>query len=108
MWLFDLLDYMHVITHEIGSTNLGEALLNSFTLLGTTIWWHKHGLWLVTIGIMNDWYHIVLTQPLGVIRNIFGAFIEKVCLVYIICAYMTYLQFDVVLGRENLKFDILS
>ena len=106
MWLLDLLDYMHVITHEIGSTNLGGALLIGITLIDTTIWWHKCGLWLVTIDIMNDWYRNVLTQPLVVIRNIFGAFIEKACLLYIICAYMTY--FHVILGGENLKLDIFS
>ena len=55
-----------------------------------------------SIGIMNDWYHIVLIQPLGDIKNIFGAFLKITCLLNITCAYMTYWQFDVVLGEEKI------
>ena len=58
--------------------------------------------------IRNNWYHIVLTQFLGDIRNVFGVFIEKSYFLRIICTYMTYLYFDVVLGEENLKLDIFS
>ena len=47
-------------------------------------------------------------QPLEDIRKIFGALLEITYFLYIICAYMTYLKFDVVLGEENLKFDIVS
>ena len=106
--MLDCLDYMHIITLEIESTNLGGALLIGITLIGSTIQWHKCDLWLVTIGVKNDWYHIVLTQPLRDIRKVFGAFIKITCLLHIICTYMTYLHFDVVLGGENLKLDIFS
>ena len=99
---------MYVITHEIVSTNLGGAQLIGITLISTTIRQHKCDLLLVTIGIRNDWFHIVLTQPLGDIRKVFGAFIEKNCVLHIICAYIIYLHFDVVLWREiwNLIFSL--
>ena len=45
-------------------------------------------------------------SPLRNIRKVFGALIQNVCHLHIICAYMTYLHFDVVLGGENLKLDI--
>ena len=49
---------------------------------------------------------IVLTQSLGDIKKRFGAFIEKACLLHIICAYITYFHFDIVKGGEKLGFDL--
>ena len=57
---------------------------------------------------MNNWYHIVLTQYLGDIREVFGALLENACHLHITCTYMTCLYFDIVLGGQNLKLDIFS
>ena len=100
MWLLDFLKYTHIITLE-KSNNLEGALLVSITSIYITIRWHKSDLWSITIGIMRDWYYIVLAQPFVDIRKLFGAFIEKTCLLYTICVYITYLHSDVVLKKKN-------